>query len=72
MKNLLIIATIAVVAMNVLIISVAVDCIRNGGSKTYNVYGHEIKVRITISAGRATYAVGVMSGAALTAGALSN
>ena len=72
MKNLLIIATVLVVAMNVLVISVAIDCICNGGSKTYNVCGHEIKVRTRISAGRAAYAAGVMSGASLAAGALSN
>ena len=71
MKKLLIIATILVVAMNILIICITIDCIRNGGSKTYNVCGHDIKVRTTISAGRATYAAGVMSGATMTAGALS-
>ena len=71
MKKLLIIAPIAVIAMNALLRSVVIDCIRNNGSKTYNVCGHEIKVRTIVSAGRATYAAGVMSGAALAAGALS-
>ena len=72
MKKLLIIATIAVVVMNALLISVVIDCIQNDGSKMYNVCGHEIKVRTTVSAGRATYAAGVMSGAALATGAMSS